>query len=116
MGEMDRRTFLLATGRWLAVAALAPTVSGCARLLRWSDSQGGLNDSDTVSVGGLETSTTELGAPATTTTSLAVPDLAVITGESPDLNVRARRSSIGRHGTLRQTERQGRGQAERPHG
>ena len=40
MGDINRRTFLLHTGHWLALTALAPGLSGCARLLRWSESQG----------------------------------------------------------------------------
>jgi len=74
MREMDRRTFLLSTGRWLAIAALAPTASGCARLLRWSDSQGGLNDSDVASSDETVSSTTTTdGAESTTTTTLPTP-------------------------------------------
>lgn len=95
---MDRKTFLLATGRWLAVAALAPTMAGCSRLLRWSDSQGGLNDSDVASVGGEGSSTTTAtgdGSQPTTTTFRPTTDLAVIRGESPDLNVRAAVAQLG---------------------
>jgi uncharacterized protein (DUF362 family) len=97
MGEMNRRTFLLTTGRWLAVAALAPTISGCARLLRWSDSQGGLNDSDVASTDGqgASTTTTASASRSTTTTSRTTSDLAVIRGESPDLNVRAAVAQLG---------------------
>jgi uncharacterized protein (DUF362 family) len=97
MREMDRRTFLLATGRWLAVAALAPTLSGCARLLRWSDSQGGLNETDVASAGSQASTTTtsQAGVQSTTTTGRATPDLAVIRGESPDLNVRAAVAQLG---------------------
>ena len=40
MREVNRRTFLVHTGRWLALATLAPALSGCSRLLRWSESQG----------------------------------------------------------------------------
>jgi uncharacterized protein (DUF362 family) len=97
MRQMDRRTFLLTTGRWLAVAAVAPTISGCARLLRWSDSQGGLNDSDVASVdgGSSSTATTASGLQTTTTGSPSTPDLAVIRGESPDINVRAAVAQLG---------------------
>jgi uncharacterized protein (DUF362 family) len=96
MSQMDRRTFLLTTGRWLAVAAVAPTVSGCARLLRWSDSQGGLNDSDVASTDGETSSTTTSTAGSTTTTtSLPTIDLAVIRGESPDMSVRAAVAQLG---------------------
>ena len=96
MREMDRRTFLLTTGRWLAIAALAPTASGCSRLLRWSDSQGGLNEGDIASgdTTGPVTTTTE-GEPQSTTTTLPGPQLAVIRGESPDLNVRAAVAQLG---------------------
>jgi uncharacterized protein (DUF362 family) len=97
---MDRRTFLLATGRWLAVAALAPTLSGCGRLLGWSDSQGGLNAPDVASVDGPGVPTTSVASPTsstllTTTTAPQTPDLAVIRGESPDLNVRAAVAQLG---------------------
>jgi uncharacterized protein (DUF362 family) len=95
MRDMDRKTFLLATGRWLAIAALAPTASGCARLMRWSDSQGGLNDSDIASVDGDGPTTTDTTPQSTTTTTLATPQLAVIRGESPDLNVRAAVAQLG---------------------
>jgi uncharacterized protein (DUF362 family) len=99
MSDMDRRTFLLSTGRWLAVAALAPTLSGCARLLSWSDSQGGLNDSDVASVDGQSSSTTTTEAASSSTTSTtasrSTADLAVIRGDSPDLNVRAAVAQLG---------------------
>jgi len=39
MRDIDRRTFLLSTGRWLVVAGLAPALSGCGRALRWSESR-----------------------------------------------------------------------------
>ena len=97
MGDMDRRTFLLPTGRWLAVASLAPVVSGCGRLLGWSDSQGGVNvDPDFCTSGGQDLGaapTTDTSS--TTTTALATPDLAVIRGDSPDLNVRAAVARLG---------------------
>jgi len=96
MREMDRRTFLLSTGRWLAIAALAPTASGCARLLRWSDSQGGLNESDVAATDGAGSLTTTTdAAQSTTTTTPPIPQLAVIKGESPDLNVRAAVAQLG---------------------
>ncbi len=96
MRDMDRRTFLLATGRWVAVAALAPTLSGCARLLRWSDSEGGLNDSDIASTGGPDSTTATSQAGSTTTTAgSTTPDLAVLKGDSPDLNVRAAIAQLG---------------------
>jgi uncharacterized protein (DUF362 family) len=42
MRPVGRREFLATSGRWLLLAgatALAPALSGCARLLRWSESQ-----------------------------------------------------------------------------
>lgn len=100
MRDIDRRTFLLSTGRWLALAALAPTVSGCGRLLGWSDSQGRVADDAEISPDDGE-ATTAAGPGATdapgseTTTTLPTPDLAVIRGESPDLNVRAAVAQLG---------------------
>jgi uncharacterized protein (DUF362 family) len=101
MSEMDRRTFLLSTGRWLALAALAPALSGCGRLLGWSDSQGGIGEDTAIASGGDQapaTTTTSSGtseAATTTTTAPTLPDLAVIRGESPDLNVRAAVTQLG---------------------
>lgn len=97
MGDMDRRTFLLATGRWLAIATLAPVVSGCGRLLGWSDSQGGVGVEDDLETSG------DAGAsfaPSedpgnTTTTATSTPDLSVVRGDSPDLNVRAAVARLG---------------------
>jgi uncharacterized protein (DUF362 family) len=116
MREMNRRTFLLATGKWLAVAGVAgsvPTLSSCARLLRWSESQGhlagGADDTSTAATAGSTTnlpasSSTMSTAGATTgstssasssTTAFISPDLAVFTGEQPDLNVRAAVEALG---------------------
>jgi uncharacterized protein (DUF362 family) len=100
MRDIDRRTFLLSTGRWLALAAVAPAVSGCGRLLGWSDAQGRMADDAEVTSGEAE-ATTPPGSGATdtteagTTTTLPSPDLAVIRGESPDLNVRAAVAQLG---------------------
>jgi uncharacterized protein (DUF362 family) len=95
MREMDRRTFLLSTGRWLALAALAPTLSGCGRLLGWSDSQGRMsNDTAVASVDG-ETTTTAGETTGTTSSAISNPDLTVIRGESPDLNVREAVAQLG---------------------
>jgi uncharacterized protein (DUF362 family) len=115
MPQMDRRTFLMATGRWLMLAGLASTVSGCSRALRWSDSQGRGVDSGptvtetaqsatTVSTSGegptstassTATSTSEIASSATSTSIPTVPDLAVIRGELPDRNVRAAIAQLG---------------------
>jgi len=116
MRDMDRRTFLLSTGRWLVIAGLAPTLSGCARALRWSESQGRAAGDDTSAnpspatsdTGGSTTetsagpsttagsSTTTPGPSGSTTTSdVRFPDLAVFRGDSPDLNVRAALAKLG---------------------
>ena len=118
MRQMDRRTFLLATGRWLVLAGIAPAVSGCSRALRWSDSQGwsdslGPTATDTAQSGttvstsaeppgsttsSIGTPTTDgiAGSGSTTTTGVApAPDLAVIRGELPDMNVRAAIAQLG---------------------
>ncbi len=118
MRQMDRRTFLLSTGRWLVLAGLAPALSGCGRALRWSDSQGSFADdsltvttvagagtttSTSVEVSGSTTTsaatTTTEGTPgsgSTTTTGIpAPPDLVVIRGDLPDQNVRAAMAQLG---------------------
>lgn len=113
MGEVDRRTFLLTTGRWLGLAALAPLVSGCGRALRWSESQGrtvGEYEFVTTSTTGGSTGTTATpttappgpgttsGPPSegtTTTTTATIPDLAVVRGDAPDANVRAAVARLG---------------------
>ena len=98
---MNRRTFVLATGKWLAVASVAgavPALSGCARLLRWSESQGhlagGADDASTDTT----RSVTTVPAPSITTSTAGAfipPDLAVFAGEQPDLNVRAAVEALG---------------------
>ena len=99
MRDMDRRTFLMSTGRWLMLAALAPTVSGCGRLLGWSDSQGRtVEDTEIASAPDDATTTTAPAATTTseaTTTALPINDLAVIRGELPDANVRAAIAQLG---------------------
>jgi len=117
---MDRREFLTLWARWLlaaGTAALASSLAGCARLLRWSESQ-----TRTGSFGGAETTTTLVvtgpentspsqttpppsgpasSEPVPTTTSTmdtvhpTYPDLAVIRGEAPDRNVRAALAALG---------------------
>ncbi len=118
MRQMDRRTFLLATGRWLVLAGMAPVVSGCGRVLRWSDSQGldggpsptavdtaesGTTVASSPEAGGRTTSSAgpsasgeTAGSGSTTTTAVAsAPDLAVIRGDFPDKNVRAAMAQLG---------------------
>jgi uncharacterized protein (DUF362 family) len=108
MRDIDRRTFLLSTGRWLVVAGLAPALSGCGRALRWSESQGRTADdggpgstfTSTPSTGGSSSTTDGTGSTTTsdattTTAGSTVPDLAIIRGDSPDKNVRAAVAALG---------------------
>jgi len=102
---------LLSTGRWLVLAAVAPTVTGCARALRWSESQGrteagsesggstpgttGTAETTTSTTAGTAT-TADGGSPGPTgTTTSSTPDLAVIRGDFPDKNVRAAVALLG---------------------
>ncbi len=118
MLQMDRRTFLLSTGRWLVLAGIAPAVSGCGRALRWSESQGSIDvvspattdsaepgtttstsvetESSTTVSGQTTTSAATSGSGSTTSTAApAAPDLAVIRGDFPDKNVRAAMAQLG---------------------
>jgi uncharacterized protein (DUF362 family) len=113
---MDRRTFLLSTGRWLLVAGLAPTVSGCSRLLRASDNQnrGTEGEAGSTSTSGSTSSSapgttsppttatpttspsgTSSTAATTSTTAFVPPDLAVVKGEVVEKNVRAAVALLG---------------------
>ncbi len=111
MSDMDRRTFLLTTGRWLLLASLAPAVGGCSRLLRASDNQNhttetegasasttgstGPANSGTTSSSGASPSSTVSTAGGTTTTAFVPPDLAVVKGEVVEKNVRAAVALLG---------------------
>ena len=125
MRQMDRRTFLLSTGRWLVLAGLAPALSGCGRALRWSDSQGSFADDSltvtTVAGAGTTTSTSvEAGGSTTTsaatTTTEGTPGLGLhrrppaprrlptwpSSGATPRPERARRGGPAGRHGALRQ--------------
>jgi uncharacterized protein (DUF362 family) len=117
MRDIDRRTFLVRAGQGLVLATLAPALSGCARLLRWSESQSRAPDegpevasATTVSTtGGVSgegspgttsvSATTVTSAAGTTSTTagagVPAPDLAVVRGDSPDANVRAAVAALG---------------------
>ncbi|MBN1630786.1 MAG: DUF362 domain-containing protein [Thermoleophilia bacterium] len=105
MHDIDRRTFLLSTGRWLGLVALAPLVSGCGRALRWSESQGRTVDEQELTATHTTSAATPSSTPTTATTvpddspattvAPSFPDLAVIRGDSPDLNVRAVMAQLG---------------------
>lgn len=121
MSLMARREFLMAVVRWSAAvgaAGLTPGLAGCARLLRWSESQSRTQSagetstavrpsSTAVSTGPDITGTVSTGdkgvvqptGPTTSATSgppaPTYPDLAVIRGESPDRNVREAVARLG---------------------
>ena len=120
---MNRRTFLLHTGRWLAIAGLAgvaPLLPGCAGTAATTTTAGSgepgstttADDSSGASVTGPSPTSTTLGAPGSNTTvpddstgstggpgtgpgASIGPDLAVIKGESVDKNVRAAVALLG---------------------
>jgi uncharacterized protein (DUF362 family) len=108
---MDRRTFLLTTGRWLLLASLAPTLSGCARLLRASDNQNrsteteGANPDTSGSTGSSASVTTSPLTPTSSSTGSTAagfstnpfvpPDLAVVKGEVVEKNVRTAVALLG---------------------
>ena len=120
---MDRRTFLLHTGRWLAIASLAPFVPGCASALTTSTSQGPTEDgppttasdgsSGSATTSGTGASTGSPGSTAGSTGSTAGsaaggstgggptggastgPDLAVVKGEVVEKNLRAAIALLG---------------------
>ena len=115
---MDRRTFLIRSGRWLALASLtgvAPLLPSCGAEttstttagLREegsptttadssSTSGGGTSMSDTGSPGDDSTAPTASGSTAATAAvGVAGPDLAVIKGDSVDKNVRTAVALLG---------------------
>jgi uncharacterized protein (DUF362 family) len=110
MPEMDRRTFLLTTGKWLLLAGIAPAVAGCARAL---DSRPEVTNATTASPTTAVTTgtsgtagTTVAAGPAstlppssasssTTATKIVYPDLAVTKGDSVDKNARAALALLG---------------------
>ena len=107
---MDRRTFLLHTGRWLAIASLAPLIPGCARALTTSTSDVPAEEGPptTASGDGLGTTTTSGLAPSTSSTASTAagstastagastaPDLAVVKGEVVENNLRAAIALLG---------------------
>ena len=119
MSGMDRRTFLVHTGRWLAVAGLAgvaPLLPGCGEAVTTTTTVGaGEEGSPTMAAngaggttstagsatgstagGGSTSPTARAGSPGTTAGSgLSAPDLAVIKGESVDKNLRAAIALLG---------------------
>ena len=113
---MDRRTFLLHTGRWLGLAALAgvaPFIPGCGDEASTTSSTAGAPASAGATIapataattapstaGSSWSSSTTPGAaggagPDATGPETAGPDLAVIKGDSVDKNVRAALALLG---------------------
>jgi uncharacterized protein (DUF362 family) len=111
MPEMDRRTFLLSTGKWLLVAGIAPSLAGCARALESGQETTNATTPNpttapattgtTASAGPASTlpassSSTAAGTGASsTTTKIVYPDLAVTKGETVDKNARAAIAMLG---------------------
>jgi uncharacterized protein (DUF362 family) len=112
MSGMDRRTFLIHTGRWLAIASLAPFVPGCAQALTsttglstvtssstTTTSSAAPGTSSTASTGppdtSSSTSTTAGGSASTTAGASSSPDLAVAKGEVVEKNLRAAIALLG---------------------
>jgi uncharacterized protein (DUF362 family) len=118
MSGIDRRTFLIHTGRWLALAGLAgvaPLLPSCAAETTSTTTAGSEEEgpptttsgsssapggststSDTGSPGDGHTAPTGSGSTATTAAAGAAgPDLAVIKGDSVDKNVRAALALLG---------------------
>ncbi len=115
---MDRRTFLMHTGRWLALAGLAgvaPLLPGCGDTATSTTTSVGPSEEGPPTTaggtaGGDSATSTSGGAPGTGTSATsgtgsattgttaggaAAPDLAVIKGDSPDKNVRAAIALLG---------------------
>jgi uncharacterized protein (DUF362 family) len=118
---MDRRTFLLHTGRWLAVAGLAgvaPFVPGCAQAVTTTTtvsageegppttSAGGSVSTGAVSTGSSAGATAPTGGGTTASTAGGTtptggaptgpaPDLAVVKGDVVDKNLRAAIALLG---------------------
>jgi uncharacterized protein (DUF362 family) len=119
MSSMDRRTFLLHTGRWLAIASLAPLVPGCADALTTTTSEvatpgqgsptttsttgsgtssSGVPTTAPTTVSSTDTTGSTAGSSTTDTTGGAAssrPDLAVVKGEVVEKNVRAAVALLG---------------------
>jgi uncharacterized protein (DUF362 family) len=115
MSGMDRRTFLLHTGRWLAIAGLAPLVPGCvgadtavttttsgsggttttADDSSFSTEKGPGPTSTTTTTGGGTTSSSAGASTGSTGAAAAGADLAVVKGDVVDKNLRAAIALLG---------------------
>jgi uncharacterized protein (DUF362 family) len=103
MSGMDRRTFLLHTGRWLAIASLAPFVPGCAQALTTTTGPSEEGSSTTSGAGdGSGTGSTAANSSSTSSSTSssggstgATLDLAVVKGEVVEKNVRTAIALLG---------------------
>ncbi len=115
MSGMDRRTFLLHTGCWLAIASLAPFVPGCARALTTTAAPTEEGPPTTASAGGAANATTSSTVPSAGSTTGSTtgstgstagstgstggastgPDLAVVKGQVVENNLRAAIALLG---------------------
>lgn len=112
--EIDRRTFLLTTGKWLALAGLAsgfgPALSACSRFAPEESSTTAVTQASTATTAGAATTTSVATSSATssgttasttasgegaTTTEFVQPDVAVAKGESVEKNMRAAIALLG---------------------
>jgi uncharacterized protein (DUF362 family) len=120
MSGMNRRTFLLHTGRWLAIASLAPLLPACAREVTTTGQTvgegsaatgAGGSSASTVPTDGGSGSTAQTAGGATATTTggststntsgsttpgaLDLPDVAVTSGDVVEKNLRAAIALLG---------------------
>ncbi len=115
--EIDRRTFLLTTGKWLALAGLAsglgPALSACSRFAPDESSTTAVTQAPTATTAGAGTTTSVAASSGTTsssgtassgttsssegatTTEFVQPDVAVARGESVEKNIRAAIALLG---------------------
>ena len=102
--RLARREFCLRLGSAVGLAAMAPWLSGCARLLEWSANQQRGEERQIQQAIGSTTTATTAGQPAeggntssstTGTTASSSPDLAVFRGDDPEKNVRAALVALG---------------------
>jgi uncharacterized protein (DUF362 family) len=93
LDAMDRREFCRLAGCAM-IGVCAASVTGCARLLEWSDAQRGAGAVER-SMSSLQSPEPTRAAEATSSPEPALPDLAVFRGEDPAANVRAALAAAG---------------------
>ena len=102
--RLGRREFCLRLGTAAGLAAMAPWLSGCARLLEWSANrqrgsehqiQQAIESTTTGTTAGQPGEATVASSSTTGTTTASAPDLAVFRGDDPERNVRAALAALG---------------------